>query len=105
MEGGDILKIKILIACGSGIATSTVIANRVKKVCADNGYDVQIEQVKIVEVSEKSKDFDLIVSSAKVPASVQTPSVSGVSYLTGLGCEKTNKEIIENLKRLNNRKR
>ncbi len=36
----------ILIACGSGIATSTVIANRVKNLCEDNGFKVKVQQVK-----------------------------------------------------------
>ena len=38
----------ILIACGNGIATSTVIANRVKNLCEDNGFKVKVQQVKIV---------------------------------------------------------
>ena len=29
---------KILVACGSGVATSTVIADRVKKLCESNGF-------------------------------------------------------------------
>lgn len=37
----------ILIACGSGIATSTVIANRVKNLCKDNGFKVKVQQVKL----------------------------------------------------------
>lgn len=94
------MKRKILVACGTGIATSTVIANRVRKICADNGFDVKIDQVKVVEVASKADGFDLIVASTKVPASVKTPYVSGVSYLTGIGTEKTDNEIIEKLKSL-----
>ena len=36
-EVDDMKEYHILIACGSGIATSTVIANRVKNLCEDNG--------------------------------------------------------------------
>ena len=57
---------KILIACGSGIATSTVIADRVRKLCKNHGFDVRVEQVKIVEVLAKAKDFDLIVARRSV---------------------------------------
>ena len=35
---------RILVACGSDIATSTVIANRVKNLCTENGYAVKVEQ-------------------------------------------------------------
>jgi PTS system galactitol-specific IIB component len=93
-------KKRILVACGTGIATSTVIADRVKELCLKAGIDVHVEQVKIVEVAGKADDFDLIVASTKVPASVKTPSVSGVSYLSGVGIEKTEAEIIEKLKAL-----
>jgi PTS system galactitol-specific IIB component len=93
------MKKRILVACGTGIATSTVIACRVKDICAKAGIDVLVEQTKVVEVIGKAADFDLIVSSTRIPASVKTPSVSGVSYLTGIGTEKTDAEIIEWLKR------
>lgn len=92
------MKKRILIACGGGVATSTVIANRVIELCKAAGIDILIEQVKIVEVTAKANDFDLIVASTKVPSSVRVPSVSGVSYLTGIGTDKTDKEILEKLK-------
>lgn len=91
------MKKRILIACGSGIATSTLIANRVRNLCKDNGIDVFIEQVKIVEAVAKSDDFDLVVASTKIPAAVKVPAVSAVSYLTGIGQEKTDAEIIAKL--------
>lgn len=90
-------KIKILVCCGSGIATSTVIANRVKTICAENGYNAEITQVKIIEVEKLAKDFDLVVSSTVVP-NIQTPSVFAISYLTGIDKEKTDQEILDKLK-------
>jgi PTS system galactitol-specific IIB component len=92
------MKKRILVACGSGVATSTVIASRIREICKAAGIDAYVEQVKIVEVASKAHDFDLIVASTKVPTSVKVPSVSGVSYLTGIGAEKTDKEIVEKLK-------
>ncbi|MDR2553625.1 MAG: PTS galactitol transporter subunit IIB, partial [Treponema sp.] len=41
---------RILIACGTGIATSTVIADRVKRVCEEAGFKVNIQQTKVVQV-------------------------------------------------------
>ncbi|MCM3568983.1 PTS sugar transporter subunit IIB [Neobacillus mesonae] len=88
-------KIRVLISCGSGIATSTVIANRVKEVCESNGYPVSIDQVKIVEVEKRASEFDLIVSSAQVPSSVKTPSVIAINYLTGINKEQTDQKILD----------
>ncbi|MCC8059657.1 MAG: PTS sugar transporter subunit IIB [Clostridiales bacterium] len=86
---------RILVACGSGIATSTVIANRVKNLCQDNGYTVTVTQVKITEVESRAKDYDLIVSSTRVPNSVTTPSVFAINYLTGVNAAATDKKILE----------
>jgi PTS system galactitol-specific IIB component len=91
---------KILIACGTGIATSTVIADRVKRLCEEAGFKVNIQQTKVVQVEGIAKDYDLIVASTKVPSTVATPYVSGLSYLTGIGREKTDAEIITKLKEL-----
>lgn len=84
----------ILIACGSGIATSTVIANRVKNLCEDNGFNVKVQQVKIVEVEKMAPEFDLIVASTRVPETVTTPSVFAINYLTGIKPESVDEQIL-----------
>lgn len=91
---------KILVACGSGIATSTVIAVRVRKLCESNGFKVTTQQVKVVEVVKLSPEYDLIVSSTRIPSSVKTPAVFAISYLTGINAEGTDKEIISKLKQI-----
>lgn len=93
-------KFRVLISCGSGIATSTVIANRVKEIAEKNGYPVQVEQVKIVEVEKRAPEFDLIVSSAQVPSTVKTPHVIAISYLTGINQEATDQKVLDILKSL-----
>lgn len=88
----------ILVACGSGIATSTVISNRVRKICEDAGIKIIIKQVKVVEVENIADDFDLIVASTRVPNTVKTPFVFAINYLTGINVEATDKEILDKLK-------
>lgn len=88
----------ILVACGSGIATSTVISNRVRKICEDAGIKIIIKQVKVVEVENIANDFDLIVASTRVPNTVKTPFVFAINYLTGINVEATDKEILDKLK-------
>lgn len=91
---------RILVACGSGIATSTVIANRVKDLCTDHGYSVKVEQRKITEVEGLAPDYDLIVSSTRVPNTVTTPSVFAINYLTGMNADATDAQVLEILKEL-----
>jgi len=91
---------RILIACGTGIATSTVIADRVTKLCEANGFKVNVQQTKVVQVEGIANDYDLIVASTKIPSTVKVPYVSALSYLTGINREKTDAEIIDILKKL-----
>jgi len=91
---------KILIACGAGVATSTVIAGRVTKLCEDHGFRVNVQQTKVVQLENIAKDYDLIVASTQIPETIKTPYVFGLNYLTGINREKTDAEIIEKLKKL-----
>lgn len=91
---------KVLIACGSGVATSTVIANRVKVLLEENHYNVKVEQVKVVEVEKMAPDFDLIVASTQIPSTVETPYVFAINYLTGVNKEGTDKEILDRMKEI-----
>jgi PTS system galactitol-specific IIB component len=93
-------EIKVLVACGSGIATSTVIANRVKEICGDAGYPVSVTQVKVVEVEEKAPNYDLVVTSTQIPDTVTTPHVRAIAYLTGVGKEKVDQEILDKVKKI-----
>ena len=52
---------KILIACGSGIATSTVAKQKISTYLDENGYKGKytIEQCQVSEVATKSADAEL----------------------------------------------
>ena len=89
---------RVLVACGSGIATSTVIATRVRELLEDNGYSCKVEQRKITEVEGLAPDYDIIVSS--VPDTVKTPAVFAINYLTGMNKEATDAEILKIVKEL-----
>lgn len=91
---------RVLVACGSGIATSTVIATRVRKLLEDNGYSCKVEQRKITEVEGLAPDYDIIVSSTRVPDTVKTPAVFAINYLTGMNKEATDAEILKIVKEL-----
>lgn len=91
---------KILVACGTGIATSTMVANKIQNELAKRheNIDIVINQCKVAEVTSLSSNYDLIVSTTQVPSGVETPVISGLPFLTGVGLDKVIDEIIEKLK-------
>lgn len=90
---------RILVACGNGIATSTVVATKIRENCEDNGISVSVTQCKLLEVESKVEDFDLLVTTGKFTGGkVNIPVIGAISLLTGVGEEETLEEILNHLK-------
>ncbi|MPZ54371.1 MAG: PTS galactitol transporter subunit IIB [Acidimicrobiia bacterium] len=88
---------KVLIVCGTGIATSTVVADKVRKHLAKVGIEAKIDQTKVTELHRGAKGYDLIVATTQTPSSIDVPVVKGLSFLTGMGVDETLAEIEEQL--------
>lgn len=89
---------RILVICGTGIATSTVVAQKIKEYCIAHNIEVTIDQKKVMETLSGVEGYDLIVSTTQVPSNVQTPTISGLPFITGMGVEETLKEIESKLR-------
>lgn len=90
---------RVLVACGNGIATSTVVATKIREACEENGVDVSVTQCKLLEVESKASDFDLLVTTGKFTGGeVNVPTIGAMSLLTGIGEEETLEEIVNALK-------
>ncbi len=87
---------KLLVACGNGIATSTIAAVKIREACEEKKIPVAITQCKILEVLSKAEDYDLIVTTGKFQdPSIKTPIFSAISLLTGIGAEETIEKITD----------
>jgi galactitol PTS system EIIB component len=81
------MKKKILVACGTGVATSTVVAKKLEEKLRARGIDVQIDQCKASEVSTKVDGYDLVVATTEVDDTRGKPFVRTLSFLTGIGVD------------------
>lgn len=85
---------KILVACGTAVATSTVVAKKVEETLKSMGLDVVVEQCKASEVPSKAARADLIVTTTPVSGVGNTPVIQTISFLTGVGIDDDIKKII-----------
>jgi galactitol PTS system EIIB component len=92
------LKKRILVVCGSGIATSTVVAGKVREYLASHGVEAELKQCLTSEVTWEAEHADLIVATTQVPAAVKIPVISGVPLLTGVGANRVLEEVLAKLK-------
>jgi len=89
---------QVLVACGAGIATSTVVNNAIEELAKENDIQVDIKQIKISEVNAYLETADLLVTTAMTDADFPFPVINARNFLTGIGVEDTKKEILEELK-------
>lgn len=89
----------ILLACGTGIVTSTAVSKRLQTALNDRGFEgkYKIVQCKIAEVPAKSASADLCVATTTVSGDIKCPVILGVVFLTGRGTEPVLEEIIKHL--------
>ena len=86
---------KLLIMCGSGIATSTVVVSKVKEWLAEKGYEdaVKIYQSKVAEEVNRIDDYDIVISTTVVPDNIKDKVIMGLPLLTGMGVDAVWQEL------------
>jgi PTS system galactitol-specific IIB component len=91
---------RVLIACGTSIATATHVANSIKELAREAGLEVEVAQCKAAEIKGKMQTFapDVIVATTPVPPDLGVPTFSGVPFLSGIGVDKLKEEIISALR-------
>lgn len=90
---------RILVACGNGIATSTVVATKVREYLSSKGVEATTTQTKLMEVPSKVQDYDLLITTGQFEGQTgDTPVVKGMPILTGIGVDQTMEEILTILK-------
>lgn len=88
-------KRRVLVACGTAIATSTHVANRLEREFAARGLEVVISQCRVSEVASHAGDVDVVVTTAPMAPVDSLPIVSGIPFLTGIGDDEALNQILE----------
>jgi galactitol PTS system EIIB component len=78
---------KILVACGTAIATSTVVAKKLEERLTALGIEVKIDQCKASEVGARASHYDLVVATTEVDDAQGKPLIRTLSFLTGVGID------------------
>ena len=92
-------KYRIYVACGSGMATSHLIADQLQQMLKEKGIEADITATKVSDLG-KAENCDLIVTSTLLPDTFNVPVVRAISFLTGVGMENDLEKIINLLKKI-----
>lgn len=86
---------KIIVACGSGVATSQTVASKLLRLMDSRGVKVEVEAVDMKSLDQHIKNADAYVSIVKPQKDYGIPVFNGVAFLTGVGMEQELDKIIE----------
>ena len=75
----------ILMACGTGICTSSAVRDRVCRFLDSMGYVGQydITQCRMADVPALSPTHDFLIAVTLIPGTLDIPYVNGIPFLTG----------------------
>ena len=77
--------INILVACGSGVATSTLAADEVKSVCAEYGItSFKINKCSMDELSSEMAHADIVLTTNNYKGDIGKPHMSVAGFVTGI---------------------
>ncbi|AKG73485.1 PTS sugar transporter subunit IIB [Salinicoccus halodurans] len=88
----------VIVACGSGVATSQTVASKVKKVLDENKIKANVEAVDIKSLDSYIRSADVYVSITKTSKEYDIPTLDGIAFLTGMGIEEEKQKLIDALK-------
>jgi len=86
--------VRIMVACGSGIATSMHVVVTLKEKLAAAKLNVTIDSCSVNELLDRSTGYDIIVSTAQVSFDVKQVVFNAIPILTGIGEDELLADII-----------
>ena len=93
---------KIVVVCGAGFATSSLIADNILELLEKKGFstsDIKIIKARIDNLQDYVEGADLIVSANPIPESLSkgVPVIRSLAFMTGVGLDEAVEEIIKKL--------
>lgn len=95
-------KVKLMISCGSGIATSTHAASIVKNYMDERHIPVSIMTCSVQDLANRLEGCDIILSTAQVSFDSGLPVFNGVPLLTGIGDDELLEQLAEKIVEISN---
>ncbi|MDY3005824.1 PTS sugar transporter subunit IIB [Anaerococcus sp. AGMB00486] len=86
---------RIIVACGSGVATSQTVASKLERELEKKGIRVKVDAVDMKSLDYHIKNADAYVSIVKPEKDYGIPVFNGIAFLTGIGMEQELEKIID----------
>ena len=96
-------EVKILTVCGSGIVTSSMIANTITEMLEDEGYEVEAMESNPTEMPNylMRSNYDFVAYASPIDEDDLngTPALSAIGLITGQGVDEFKEQVLDILKK------
>ncbi|WP_127841885.1 PTS sugar transporter subunit IIB [Actinomyces wuliandei] len=76
---------KVVVACGSGVATSQTVASKVSRLLKEAGVEADVQAVDLKSVERHLRDAAAYISIVQGSTGSGVPEINGIAFLTGVG--------------------
>ena len=86
----------ILMACGTGVCTSSAVHMRVSKFLDARGYAglYSVTRCKTADIPALCGTHDFVIAATMLPATLSIPYVDGVPFLTGADASESERILL-----------
>ena len=86
---------QIVVACGSGVATSQTVASKVNRLLKENNVPAEVLAVDIKSVDRYIAGSVAYIAITKVDKEYPIPVINGIAVLTGEGEDAEFKKLVD----------
>ena len=88
-------ELSIIIACGSGVATSTIALDEVKKTLSEAGIKAKLYKCSLGELESKQKDMDLVLTTSNYKKELAVPHMSVFGLISGVNIDSVKAKLVQ----------
>ncbi|MBL1226727.1 PTS sugar transporter subunit IIB [Enterococcus sp. BWR-S5] len=86
---------RIIVACGSGVATSQTVASKVSRLLKERNVNAYVEAVDLKSVERHMDSSVAYITITKTKKEYPIPVINGIAFLTGMGQEAELQKLID----------
>lgn len=86
---------RIIVACGSGVATSQTVASKVSRLLKERNVNAYVEAVDLKSVDRHMDSSVAYITITKTKKEYPIPVINGIAFLTGMGQEAELQKLID----------
>ena len=89
---------KVIVACGSGVATSQTVAGTVSRLLKEAHIDADVQAVDLKSVDRHLEGAAAYITIVRENKQRDLPVINGIAFLTGMGQDQELSKLIDAIK-------